>query len=85
MGAALRHLKGIKIDLTEASQGRDTPVRRGDRLQVKNSQRFLRSWGNDYPYLNGNENNRNRWLPVPVDSEIQRSLRYPFRSIQFGN
>ena len=85
MGAALRPWKGIETDLKETSQTRDGPVRRDNQLQGKSPQRFLRSWGNDYPYLNGSENERQRWLPVPEDSEIQQSLRNPFKDIQFEN
>ena len=85
MGAALRPLKGIETDLKETSQGREAPVRRDNQLQGKSSQRFLRSWGNDYPYLNGNENDRQRWLPVPEDLEIQKFLRNLFKNIQFEN
>jgi hypothetical protein len=85
MCATVRPWKGIETDLKENQQGRDTFTRKDNQLQEKVSQRFLRSWGNDYPYLNGNEKDSQRWLPVPEDSEIQRFLKSPFKSVQFGN
>jgi hypothetical protein len=38
-------------------------------------QRYLKSWGNDYPYLSENKNNMQRWLPIPENSEAQRLIR----------
>ena len=85
MGAALRPVKGIEIGLKGSSQVREADLRRENQFQGKSTQKFLRSWGNDYPYLYGNENDRQRWLPVPENSEVQQLLRNPFWSIQLNN
>jgi hypothetical protein len=36
-------------------------------------QRYLKFWGNDYPYLS--ENSVQSWLPIPEDSKAQRHIR----------
>jgi hypothetical protein len=38
-------------------------------------QKYLKSWGNDYPYLSGNRNSMQRWLPIPENSGAQRLIR----------
>jgi hypothetical protein len=43
------------------------------------SQRYLRSWGTDYPYLRAHRKDEQRWLPVPEDSDVQRFMRNPFK------
>ena len=44
------------------------------RSDNENSQmRYLKFWGNDYPYLK--EDNQPRYLPIPEDSDTQRFLR----------
>ena len=50
----------------------------------KKSLLCLRFWKHDYPYLNGNENHSQRWLPIPENSEVQRIIRnhhqfFPFK------
>ena len=35
--------------------------------------RYLKCWGNDYPYLKGD--NQPSYLPIPEDSDAQRFLR----------
>jgi hypothetical protein len=40
-----------------------------------NSGRYLKFWGNDYPYLNDNRNCAQGCLPIPENSEAQRFIR----------
>ncbi len=41
---------------------------------AKAPRRYLKFWGDDYPYLGENKNSMQRWLPVPVDSESRRII-----------
>jgi hypothetical protein len=41
----------------------------------ENLKKYLKSWGNDYPYLNDYENCMNKCLPIPENSEAQRVIR----------
>jgi hypothetical protein len=38
-------------------------------------QRYLKFWGNDYPYLSENRDSMQRWLPIPENSKAQRLIR----------
>jgi len=64
MGAVLRAWKGIGFIVKESSQDKEAQIELDNELERKIPQRFLRSWGNDYPYLNANESGKQRWLPV---------------------
>jgi hypothetical protein len=37
--------------------------------------KYLKLWGDDYPYLSENKNKMRRWLPIPENSEAQRFIR----------
>lgn len=39
------------------------------------SHRYLKFWGNDYPYLGENKDSMQKWLPIPEKSEAQRLIR----------
>jgi hypothetical protein len=45
-------------------------------------QKYLKFWGKHYPYLNGNNGNEQRWLPIPENSEAQRFIRSMSRTFQ---
>ena len=49
----------------------------------QNSQRYLKFWENDYPYLKGNRINERRCLPIAENSEAQRLLRNFNSTLQF--
>jgi hypothetical protein len=38
-------------------------------------QRYLKFWGNDYPYLSKSKDSMQRWLPIPENSKAQRLIR----------
>lgn len=38
-------------------------------------QKYLKFWGNDYPYLIENKNSVQRWLPIADNSRAQRLIR----------
>lgn len=79
MGTAMRFFKEVEgvID-HQGFYGNEEPgqVHEGHK---ERPQRYLRSWGIDYPYLKRHGNDKQRWLPVAEDSEVQRFLRNPFR------
>jgi hypothetical protein len=47
---------------------------RKDSMEI-NPDRYLRSWGNDYPYLDYYPNYLQCCLPIPENSEAQRFIR----------
>jgi hypothetical protein len=45
--------------------------------------KYLRFWGNHYPYLGANRNSEPRWLPIPENSDAQKMIRDLNRKPQF--
>jgi hypothetical protein len=43
--------------------------------EAVSSERYLKCWGCDYPYLKTAEGYRDRWLPVPENSTVQRIIK----------
>ena len=80
MGTAMRFWKEVEgiIDHQDF-HGHEDPGPVDNEGHKERPQRYLRSWGNDYPYLKGIRNDEQRWLPVPEDSEVQRFMRNPFK------
>ena len=61
----------------QAGENRDKKMRHYDYRNYENEspQKYLKFWGKHYPYLNGNNGNEQRWLPIPENSEAQRFIR----------
>jgi hypothetical protein len=80
MGTVMRFWKEVEgvIDHQD-SHGNENPGLENDKCRNERSQRYLRSWGIDYPYLKGHRKDKQRLLPVPEDSGVQRFIRYPFK------
>ena len=80
MGTAMRFWKEVEgvID-HQGFHGNEEPSLVNDKGHKERSQRYLRSWGIDYPYLKGHRKDEQRWLPVPEDSDVQRLMRNPFK------
>ncbi len=80
MGTAMRTWKEVEGVIDHQSfHGSKRYSLVNDEGRKEGTQRYLRSWGIDYPYLKGHGNHEQRWLPVPEDSEVQRLMRNPFR------
>jgi hypothetical protein len=80
MGTAMQFWKEVEgvID-HQRFRGNEEPSLVGDKGHRERSQRYLRSWGIDYPYLKRHGRDEQRWLPVPEDSDVQRLMRSPRR------
>jgi hypothetical protein len=61
----------------QAGENRDKKMRHYNYRNDENesSQKYLKLWGKDYLYLNGNNGIERRWLPIPENSEAQRFIR----------
>ena len=68
----------------QAGENRDKKMRHYDYRNYENEspQKYLKFWGKHYPYLNGNNGNEQRWLPIPENSEAQRFIRSMSRTFQ---
>ncbi len=56
-------------------QNRDRTITLPNCLEQDRPGRYLKFWGNDYPYLGEIGNNMQRWLPIPENSKAQRFIR----------
>ena len=43
--------------------------------QSKDEPKLLRCWEENYPYINSDKTMGPRWLPVPKNSEAQKTIR----------
>ncbi len=84
MGTAMKFWKKVEgiIDYQSFHSSQE-PGLVDDEGHKEKSQRYLRSWGVDYPYLKAHRKNEKRWLPVPEDSDIQRFMRNQFKVIYY--
>jgi hypothetical protein len=81
MGTTMRFWEEVGDVINhQAFQGNEEPSPDHDKDHKVRPQKYLRSWGIDYPYLKGINNHELRWLPVPEVSEVQRFIRNPFRN-----
>jgi len=51
--------------------------------QGPNSQRYLKCWGVDYPYLEKAQGRENQFLPLAADSAAQGLIRNMSRPFQY--
>ncbi len=56
-------------------QNRDQAMKAPSNLGQEGPRRYLKFWGNDYPYLSKIESGMNRWLPIPENSKAQCFIR----------
>ena len=80
MGTAMKLWKEVEGVIDHRSfHGSEVSILVDDEGHKERSQRYLRSWGIDYPYLKGRRKDKRRWLPLPEDSDVQRFIRNPFK------
>ena len=83
MGVEARYGKEAESAINQGFRNRQELIPLYNKERKERSQRYLRFWGNDYLYLNGDKNNEQRWLPVPENSEVQHFIRNLNRTLQF--
>lgn len=85
MGMAVRFSQEAGGAMGRGFHGKEEPTVAGHEAKKERAPKYLRSWGNDYPYLREETKEAQRWLPVPEDSEVQRFMRNPHKIPQFEN